>query len=343
MFINFLLMFLFLFISTYYLLKLFISSAPKFGLVDIPNHRSSHSTPIVRGAGFVFGLIFLIGICIFSYLSSHTLSYSYILIALILVYLTGVYDDINDIHSKLKFLSIIIAAVIAYYDGFAIVSLGTYFGIELTLGYLSLPFTIFAIVGFTNALNLTDGLDGLAGSISIVILLGLFYIGFIHNDNILTYLSFSLIVPLFAFLIFNWHPAKVFMGDSGSLFLGFTLAILCIYALKYINPVSILFLAAIPLLDTLIVMLRRKQRKQSFFVADKNHLHHILFNFKKDHLFTVKSLLKIQIVFVLIFIQVYDKPDIINLILFGVLFTIFFKLFDPRKQYRNKKKTTLED
>ena len=189
MFIDFLLMFLFLFISTYYLLKLFISIAPKFGLVDIPNHRSSHSRPIVRGAGFVFGLIFLIGVCLFSYLSSDTSGYSYILIALILVYLTGIYDDINDIHSKLKFLSIIVAAIIAYYDGFVILSLGNYFGFELTLGYLSLPFTIFAIVGFTNALNLTDGLDGLAGSISIVILSGLLYIGIAHDDNILTYLS----------------------------------------------------------------------------------------------------------------------------------------------------------
>jgi UDP-GlcNAc:undecaprenyl-phosphate GlcNAc-1-phosphate transferase len=128
------------------------------------------------------------------------------------------------------------------------------------------------------------------------------------------------------------------MGDSGSLFLGFTIALLSIYSLEYINPASILFLAAIPLLDTLMVMRRRKQRGQSMFVADKNHIHHILLKFKKDKLFTVKSLIKFQILFALIFIQVYDKSDFINIILFAVLFLIFFNLFDPRMSYRKSNK-----
>ena len=130
------------------------------------------------------------------------------------------------------------------------------------------------------------------------------------------------------------------MGDSGSLFLGFTIAILSIYTLKYVNPASILFLAAIPLLDTLIVIRRRKQRNQSLFVADKNHLHHMLLGFKKDKLFTVSSLIKLQMLFSLIFVQVYDKSDFINLVLFILLFSIFFTLFDPRINHRKKRKTT---
>ena len=330
--------FVLIFLLTYFLLKLFIKNSYKFGLIDEPNERSSHSSSVPRGAGIVFGFVFLVSVFLFGFLHVGNMAYFYTFVSFIIVYITGIYDDIKDVSSKKKFLFIIIASLIAYLDGFHISSLGTYFGYELNLGYLTLPFTIFAIVGFTNALNLTDGLDGLAGSISIAMLLGLLYIGINHDDNILIYLPLFLISSLLAFLVLNWHPAKVFMGDSGSLFLGFTIALLSIYALNYINPVSILFLAAIPMLDTLIVMRRRKQRGQSLFEADKNHLHHILLSVKKDHLFTVTSLLKIQLIFGLIFIQVYDKSDLINLMLFSVSFMVFFKLFDPRGMYRRKEK-----
>ncbi len=325
-----------LLLITFILLKYFIHSAKRFGLIDIPNERSSHKVPVARGAGIVFGFVFLVSLVLFQGASAQEHNYSYVLLSLFIVFFAGIYDDLKNISSKTKFSFIILATVIAFYDGFSINSLGNYFGYELSLGYLALPFTIFAVVGFTNALNLTDGLDGLAGSISIVILSSLVYIGFQHSDEILIFIPIFLILPLGAFLYFNWYPAKVFMGDSGSLFLGFTIALLSIYSLNYINPTSILFLAAIPLLDTLMVMRRRKQRKQSFFVADKNHLHHILLNYKKDKLFTVASLIKLQVVFALIFIQVYDKSDFINLILFAMLFFIFFSLFDPRMHHRRR-------
>ena len=194
----------------------------------------------------------------------HTIMF---FLALSIVFLTGVYDDFKDITSRKKFLFIILATTLAFYGGFSIDSLGNYFGYEVKLGYFALPFTIFAVVGFTNALNLTDGLDGLAGSISVVILLSLLYLGIENSDSILIYAPIFLLGPLIAFLWFNWYPAKVFMGDSGSLFLGFSIAMMSIYALKYINPTAILFLAAIPLLDTLMVMSRRKQRKTVFICS----------------------------------------------------------------------------
>ena len=323
------------FLATYFLMKIFIPNAYKFDLIDTPNERSAHKVPVPRGAGIVFGFVFLVALLFLHIFTDIAYNYTYIYISLLIVYFTGIYDDLNDIKSRTKFLFIIVASIIAYYDGFAITSLGNYFGYNLHLGYFALPFTIFAIVGFTNALNLTDGLDGLASSISIVILLSLTYIGITHEDFLLTFMALLLVAPLLAFLIFNWYPAKVFMGDSGSLFLGFTIAILSIYALKYINPSSILFLAAIPLLDTFVVMRRRKQRKQSLFVADKNHLHHILLKFKQDKLFTVSSLIRLQVLFALIFVQVHNKSDLINLILFWLLFSIFFALFDPRMRYRD--------
>ena len=329
---------LLLFIITFFLLKIFIKKAEKFNLIDIPNARSAHKAPIARGAGIVFGFVFLIVSFLLNYFSTECDTYNYVLISLVIVFLTGLYDDLKDISSKAKFFFIILATLLAFIDGISINSLGNYFGYELQLGYLALPFTIFAVVGFTNALNLTDGLDGLAGSISIIMLSGLLYIGVQQGDSILIYIPIFLISLLLSFLWFNWSPAKVFMGDSGSLFLGFTIALLSIYSLKYINPSSILFLAAIPMLDTLMVMRRRKQRGQSLFIADKNHLHHILLGIKKDKQYTVYTLIKLQILFTLIFVQVYNKSDFINLILFALLFLIFFNLFDPRMAYRKKEK-----
>lgn len=176
----------------------------------------------------------------------------------------------------------------------------------------------------------------MAGSISAIILSAIFVIGFINNDNTLMVWSALLISVILAFLILNWHPAKVFMGDSGSLLLGFIIAILSVKALQYVNPVSILFLAAVPILDTLVVFRRRIQRGMSPFTADKNHLHHILNNIKQDEAFTVRMLISIQLVFSCIFLQLHHQDDALNLLIFFLLFSIFFNLFDPRAKRRAK-------
>jgi UDP-GlcNAc:undecaprenyl-phosphate GlcNAc-1-phosphate transferase len=126
------------------------------------------------------------------------------------------------------------------------------------------------------------------------------------------------------------------MGDSGSLLLGFIIAILSIKSLTYINPVSVLFLAAVPILDTLVVFRRRIQRGRSPFEADKNHLHHILNNIKQDKAFTVKMLISMQLVFSCMFLQLHKQDDSLNLVVFFLLFSIFFNLFDPRARRRAK-------
>lgn len=328
----------FIFVFTSIAIKVFIANAHRWGLIDTPNERSAHKVPKPRGAGIVFGFVFLLATLQFYSFHEQSVISLYSFAALVIVYVTGMYDDFKGISSKKKFLFIFLAASIAYFDGFTITSIGHYFDEELTLGYFAFPFTLFAIAGFTNALNLTDGLDGLAGGVSVVILVALLYIGVVNQDDVLTCLSAFLIAVVIAFLVFNWYPAKVFMGDSGSLFLGFSIALLSIHALEYVRPSSILFLAAIPLLDTFMVMKRRWQRKQSFFVADKNHLHHILLNYKQDRLFTVTSILKFQVLFVFVFLQVNQSSDFINLFLFFMLFSLFFNLFDPRKSHRKKRK-----
>lgn len=133
--------------------------------------------------------------------------------------------------------------------------------------------------GFTNALNLIDGLDGLAGTISFIILSTFLYIGLAHQDELIVTICSIVLSSLVAFLIFNWNPAKIFMGDSGSLFLGFVISIVATISLKYIHPISVLYLVALPIVDTLIVMVRRIRNGKSHFSPDKTHIHHILLNF----------------------------------------------------------------
>jgi UDP-GlcNAc:undecaprenyl-phosphate GlcNAc-1-phosphate transferase len=321
-----------LFIVTYLSIRLFITLSPKLGLVDIPNERSSHKKITPRGAGLVFGFAFLISVLIFNYSNFSEIKYT--LLAIAIIYICGIVDDIYTISSKQKFSFIIVAAVIVFFNGYQITNIGTFFNIPISIGFLALPFTVFAIVGFTNALNLSDGLDGLAGSLALIILCALCAVGYIHDDTILLTWSAFLIAAVCAFLILNWYPAKVFMGDSGSLLLGFMISILSIKALDYVNPISILFLTALPIIDTMVVFRRRMQRGKSPFAPDKNHLHHILNNIKQDKAFTVRMLITIQLGFSCIFLQINQKDDVINLIVFILLFLIFFNLFDPRMKRR---------
>lgn len=321
-------------IVTYFLTKKFITVAPKLSLIDIPNERSSHKEVTPRGAGIVFGIVFIFGIVIYDL--QNISSTIFILLSILAVFIGGVLDDIYTLTSKKKLLFITIASICIYFYGFQITTLGNFFGYEITLGLFSLPFTLFAIIAFTNAVNLSDGLDGLAASISVIILSALLVIGLINNDQMLIVWPAILISTLISFLALNWHPAKVFMGDSGSLLLGFIIAILSIKALEYVNPISIFFLAAVPILDTLVVFRRRRQRGKSPFEADKNHLHHILNNVKQNKAFTVRMLILMQLTFSTLFLQLHKQDDAVNLLTFFLLFLVFFDLFDPRAKRRAK-------
>jgi UDP-GlcNAc:undecaprenyl-phosphate GlcNAc-1-phosphate transferase len=246
-----------------------------------------------------------------------------------------VWDDLTRISPKLKFLFIFIAFLLLYFKHFAIYSLGNYMGYELLLpAWLVFPFTFFAIAGYTNALNLMDGLDGLAATVSLVVLIAFLAVGLQYNDELLITLSSAFIVTLVVFLLFNWHPAKIFMGDSGSLTLGMVISILAIQATHYIAPAAILFLVALPILDTFIVMTRRFQRHRPLFEADKNHLHHFLFNVKGDIRYTVRILALMQVVFSIIGYQMGKENEFLSLILFGILFYLYLNLFDQRLKRR---------
>ena len=271
-------------------IKLIIKNALSLGLTDVPNERSSHTIIKPRGAGIGFGLAFFISILLFD--TSLFFENWLVFLAIFLVFCIGILDDHKDASPKMKFYIIFISSILLYFNDIYVENLGSYFGYIIPLGLLALPFTMLFIAGITNALNLIDGLDGLSGSISIVILSTFLYIGYINEDDMMCTISLFTIITLLPFLYLNWNPAKIFMGDSGSLFLGFIIATLSILSLEYVHPVAVVYIIAIPILDTLIVMVRRIKKGKSPFSPDKTHIHHILLSFfakkvKKTVLFIV--------------------------------------------------------
>ena len=312
-------------------------NAEKWGLIDVPNDRSTHYQHTARGAGIGFFPPVIISLLIF--IPELFLSHLWTFVALIMIFAIGVLDDHRDTSPKTKFVIITFATILLYFDGIVIDNLGVFLGTEITLGWFALPFTIIAVIGFTNALNLIDGLDGLAGSISIVILLGFFIVGYRNDDLLMISLSSFFIVALLAFLIFNWHPASIFMGDSGSLVLGFVISILAIQSLNYIPVISILFITAIPNLDTLVVMIRRIRNHHPILKADRCHLHHVLRHFfAEDTPKTVFFLAIVQIMYTITGLQLENNIDEFYLLVLFILNVIIFYLLLSAMIKRQKRK-----
>jgi len=331
--------FILIFILALVLIKLIINNALRLGLVDIPNERSMHTRHHPRGAGI--GIFLAVAIMDpffdFNLLTDHYL----VCLATLSVFIVGVLDDHQDTSPNTKFIVLAIAALMVYFDGIAVTTLGVLFGLEINLGWFALPFTLFAIVGFTNALNLVDGLDGLAGSLSIVILSALFSIGYTSGDYFMMLLSGSFIAGLLAFMVYNWNPASIFMGDSGSLVLGFIIGLLVIKAAVHIHPVTVLFIIAVPLMDTIIVMVRRKRQGKSMFEADKTHLHHVLFNFfNQDVKRTVVFLAILQAMYSITGLLIVDSGNqSLSLVLFGLNTIVLYFVFTEMLRRQNSDNT----
>ena len=331
--------FILTFIIAYLLLLLLIKYSRFVKMHDIPNERSSHKRITPRSGGIAIFSGFII-VQLFLHFG-HIVENNYIYASISLIFILGLIDDIYDISPKIKFTIIFLATLILYYSGLKITTLGMFFGVDLLLPtWIILPFTFFAIAGFTNSINLMDGLDGLASSVSLVILLGFLAIGIVHDDILMITLSSYLVASILAFLLFNWHPAKIFMGDSGSLTIGFIISILTILSLQYMSIVTAVFFIGLPILDTFIIIYRRVRRGISPFVADKNHIHHLLLRVKDDVPFVSIFLASVQGVFSIVGFQLINSNNLVTLLLFVLLFVVFLHLLDPRFKRRKKEIST---
>ncbi len=197
----------------------------------------------------------------------------------LLVALVGIYDDLKGLGALKKFGAQFLVAAVMYGFGFAIERISTPWG-AVGLGALSLPFTLIWIVGVINAVNLIDGLDGLASGVSFVAVATIFVIAAASGNVIMMLLMAALAGSLLGFLIYNFNPASIFMGDSGSMFLGFVLATgSVVTSSKSSTTVAMLvpiLALGLPIMDTLLAMARRALRGQSLMAADKEHVHHRL-------------------------------------------------------------------
>jgi UDP-GlcNAc:undecaprenyl-phosphate/decaprenyl-phosphate GlcNAc-1-phosphate transferase len=281
-------------------IPMFKSVAVKAHILDIPNERKVHSTPIPKSGGLAMALGFCVAILYGLTLDRFIGS---VIIGSIILVAMGLADDRYVIGYKPKFLSQIVAAlVIIIYGGVEINSLGMLLpaGLDLPLG-VSWPLTLMVIVGVTNAINLADGLDGLAGGMILIIFLCLFALAYQMGDNAVAIMCLAMLGALFGFLSFNTYPASVFMGDAGSQLLGFVSIVLALritQANALLCPVLPLLIIGFPIIDTCIVMFERIKAGRSPFVADNNHYHHKLLSLGFFHTEAVFIIYLLQTIFV---------------------------------------------
>lgn len=267
-----------------------ISIAKKLKIIDTPRDgRRMHEKPIPRFGGLAIFVATTITILMAANGNDKVQT---ALIGGSFMYLLGVLDDIKDIKAGYKFIGQLIIASAVYAMGLRIEFISDYFGtttadpnanIILSSG-LAYVITVLWIVGITNAVNLMDGMDGLAAGSVAIMSLSLAYVAYIHGDtNGMMIVCISLVAVAGAcmgFLPFNFSPAKTFMGDGGALFLGYMIAVFSVISpLKratFIGVVIPIFVLAVPIFDTLFAMVRRVIRHQSIMTADKGHLHHRL-------------------------------------------------------------------
>ena len=261
------------------------------GELDQPDQRKQHTMPMPRLGGIAIFLSFLFSAIVFVPISNCTRG---ILAGGLIIFVTGLLDDMRGLSAKQKFVGEIIACLTGILIGnHYLVSLGDLFGFgEILLPiWLGIPFTVFAVVGVINAINLIDGLDGLAGGVSMLALSAFFVFGLLNDDMTTMLLSAALIGGILGFLKYNFYPARIFMGDAGSLTVGFILGFLAIHVTQHpsseVSPVVPLLILGVPIIDTIWVMSRRVLNGHSPFVPDRTHMHHRFLNLGFEHRFTV--------------------------------------------------------
>lgn len=320
------------------------------GAMDIPNARKVHSKPMPRMGGLAIFGSFLIGYMLFARMSVQMLS---ILIGGFIIVLIGIFDDIKPVSAKVKFLLQAVAACVVVFYGNIVLNhidiFGFNFDFPAPLNYIA---TIFFILAITNSINLIDGLDGLASGVSSIYFATIAIIAFILNkmQGLDTILSLIMLGATLGFLLHNFNPAKIFMGDTGSLFLGFIISVIALLGFKATTLTSLiipLVILAIPIFDTVLAILRRLLKGESIGTPDKDHFHHQLLKMKFSVRATVLIIYAINMLFasVSIFFVLGDKKmamavyvALMILLLFLVMKTDILFMHDKKVEKNKKKK-----
>lgn len=333
---------LFVFLVVVLIIPIIIKIAHHVNALDIPNERKVHKFPMPRMGGLAIFLGFLVGYMVFC---KPTIQMNSILIGSFFIILLGVFDDIKPLTPLIKFGGQLLAAIIVVFYGNIVMQDISAFGLYINFGLLAKPITILFIVSVINCMNFIDGLDGLAGGIATI-----FFITIAVISNILgiyngldASLTFIMIGATLGFLLYNFHPAKIFMGDSGSMFLGYIISIISLLGYKNVTLTSFIvpiLILAIPILDTLFAIIRRILKGTSPSKADKEHFHHQILKMSGNQTKTVLIIYLIQILFSVASIVYVLRNPMLGKIVYAVLFIIIIWLVATTNIVFDRKKIT---
>lgn len=324
------------------LVPIAMKAGAKLGIVAHKNKRTVHEVEVPRIGGYAIYISSLIGSVIFLKTDPQI---NAILIASFLVFFVGLLDDVHDLSPRTKLIVEIVAALIVivhggiYLKGFDFLP-GDW--VSIIAGFI----TVIWIVGITNAINLIDGLDGLSSGISIIVLFTISMTSLTSGRTDIASLSLLLAGAIMGFLFYNFHPAKVFLGDCGALYIGFMISVISLLGFGY-NVSTFFTLGApivvlmVPIMDTLIAIIRRKVHHKKFSEADRAHLHHnLMFKLKLGHRKSVLVLYGVTFLFSLTSYIYYYDPTL-GTLMFIVLMFIFELFIEMTNMVSRKYKPVL--
>lgn len=259
--------------------------AVRFHFVDRPDDRRMHDNSIPNIGGLAFAFSLLSGLWLSQFF--HPAMSGFVsaklpgLIAgVFIIVMAGLYDDAHGLNFIQKFSVQAIVGAILYFTGFQITTIPAFGFGPIALGWFSLPFTMLWVSALCNAINLIDGLDGLASGLVCIASFIIFILSVFQGDVVAAFISLILCCISATFLYYNFYPAKIFMGDTGSLFLGLVLACLIIHKIDFMKTseqlVPMVVILGIPVFDMSMTIVRRAIRKRHLFKADRLHIHHRL-------------------------------------------------------------------
>lgn len=308
-------------------IPIMVRLAPRLGMLDKPDARKVHSVPIPRvgGAGIVFGalvpIVFLIPL---------DQSLQAFIIGALVLFLFGAMDDCKELGHYVKFIGQFIAVIVVVYFGDVYVTHLPFMSGEAISETVGKPFTVFAMVGMINALNHSDGLDGLAGGEALLSLCCIAFLAFAAGGVNIVIIALATIGGLIGFMRYNTYPARIFMGDGGSQFLGYTLGFLTVILTQEVNPALSpalpLLILGLPIADIIAVFAQRIYKGMNWFRASKNHIHHRLLDLGFHHYESVVIVYSVQALLVLSAVIMAYESDLLITVVYLALVALVFVL-----------------
>ncbi len=323
-------------------IPLMMRLAPALGMIDHPDERRVHAAPIPRVGGWGIAIGMLVPMLIWLPMEPMVLCYLFGVFTLLIF---GSLDDRFHLPAKVKFAGQLLAVLpLAIWGGMQINSLPL---LDNLPSFIAVPFAVFAVIGMTNALNTSDGLDGLAGGEALLSLGAIGLLAYLDGGGTISIIAVAMVGGILGFLRFNTNPAVVFMGDSGSQVIGFTLGFLVVMLTQHpetaIYPAVALLLLGLPVADLLVVMIKRWQRGVSMFEPSKDHFHHMILELGFTQRSSVGIMYLIQTLFVFMGGVLAYAGNLVNLVVYALLCYGLVRVLERIHQSGWRKSGSLRD